>query len=391
MGGMVDLSSGTQSLAQISREYLQKSLYFLRRIHKRIENRFNDWQFSLIWKAYVSPRQWVRHWLLPVAQTIQRVGKLYFKRGDNSVIILTGEAAVTKEPLQIAYLGRKKSLNYFAFSLFGNEPFERKEIGKIPLRTLKKTAQKLARQADMVIIERNDLLKWKPTWGDWIETPSTVRHLFKIEPGEPWASIEDRFREQKRYIHKAQKENFTLATSHKKEDLLFFYDQMLVPLAKNKYDDRAQIAGVKYYLELFSKGFITFVVAPDGQRVAGSLNIVDGDIYLGMVLGVLNGNDAWVQKGVTSLLYLSDLQYCHQHGLRRIDVGPSLPFANAGLFRYKSMWGYRPAPDPWNYLNWLIWLPKQSPATTSWLGRHQFLTEFCRFSSTEVANISRAV
>ena len=279
-------------------------------------------------------------------------------------------------------------MNYFTFSLFGNNPVERQEIAKTSSKKSRRIAEKLARSTDMVVFERNCLVNWKPGWGDWVEVPYQLRHIFKLTPEDDWQSLEDRFREQKRYIRKAQKENFSITISREKDDFDFFYDNMLVPLAERKYEDRARIAQHEYLAKLFPKGFITFVSTQDGQRIAGAFNIVDGDLYSGMVMGVLNGNEAWIQKGVVALLYQSDIQYCYKNGLKRIDIGESVPFANNGLFRYKAMWGYRPQLDPWNYLNWLIWVPNRSQVALHWIERHQFLPQFSKFSSNYIGHLA---
>lgn len=373
---------------QISLGLIRKGQYLFRRIRNFSKRRFNLWQFNAIWNAYVSPKKWVRRWILPAIQTIQRFGKLIFNENKLSVVILNGNAVPSQCSIKVVYIGRKRSLNYFVFSLFGDNPVDRREFEKISSRTSRKIGEGLASTADLVIFERNCLVKWKPNWGEWIETPFQVRHVFEIDAQDTWQSIENQFTEQKRYIRKAQKEEFSISISQDKKDFDYFYDRMLIPLAKKRYKDRARIAQRLYLQALLPKGFITFVSTPDGQRIAGAFNIIDGDIYLGMVMGVLDGNEDWIQRGAIALLYHSDIQYCHKKGLHRIDVGESVPFANNGLFRYKAMWGYRPQLDPWNYINWLIWVPNNSPEGLRWVVRHQCLPQFSKFSSTYIQQIS---
>lgn len=331
------------------------------------------WLDRLLLAAASSPRSWIRRAAVQPLSEIRRLPKLLSDGFTVEVVLLRGIAAIGQSQLAVAYIGSGSSLDYLQHILFADRESQRERIERCRVWDLRKTVLAIEDRCDMAIIERNSLLKWKPTSGRWVAGPPWVRMVYDFTPGETWEQMRKRFRGQKQNMRRIARSGYTYRICHSSSDFDYFYRRMYLPYVTDRHHGYAIISDERYLETLFRDGRLLFVLRGGTKPVAASLSLVYGDACYGIVTGVLDGDRKWVKDGALSALYYFEMMWCHDNGMRRMDVGRCRPFINDGLFGHKTLWGFRPILDPWSEREWTFWVPNHYQPAHDWLSVHSYI------------------
>jgi len=321
----------------------------------------------------------VRKLIIGSLHGLRRKG-LWIRRGlKYRVFQLEGLSAKDNTPLCVTYLNEGASMDYLNTLLFREGTLRRQRLGSCSYREIQSTAEELAGNTDMIVVEGDQ--GWKPGSGEWLHTPIWVRMMFNFHPNENWASLLLRLRRQEKNIRKVTRAGFSYRISHAEQDFDYFYNHMHVPMVRSRHPGYGILDNQDTLSWYFKHGFLLFALDSHGCPVAGDLCMVRGDTFWSLSTGVLDGDFKWIDQGAQSALYYYTFQWCIDHGIRALDAGEVRPFLNDGIYQHKQRWGFEPTTDPWQPRSWLFWVPNGSPAAFRWLNEHPFLPDFTTRSS----------
>ena len=84
------------------------------------------------------------------------------------------------------------------------------------------------------------------------------------------------------------------------------------------------------------------ILIKDGHDpVCGGVFSLEGDMCVGQVMGVLDGDYNLVKRGVNVAVYWFVLHWAHDQGAQRFDFGTSRAQTSNGVFNFKRQWGTR--------------------------------------------------
>lgn len=340
---------------------------------------------------YCTPSPSVRRLLTRPVFEFRRLLVLLRRGLSYKLFVFKGIAADMNVPFSVAYFADGENMDYLISLLFADGQVERVQRGSCSLWALAKTATMLAQEVDLVVVERNSLLKWKPSFGSWVVGPTWIKSVLDFKPGETWEQVQTRFKKQSRYIRRFKEAGYTSVVTNRDEDFDFFYDRMHVPLIETRHKGYGSVGSKKGLYPFFKRGHIRFALNSENQPVAGWLNWVQGDVMVAYVNGVLDADRKWMEDRALSVLYYYLLQWCHENGMRRCDAGGARPFAHDGVYVHKLRWGFHPVQELWQIHQWLFWAPYDSPAALKWLETHPFIPEFAQVGSTSLESVYQKI
>jgi predicted N-acyltransferase len=292
------------------------------------------------------------------------------------IVLFSGHAADSQTPFTVAYIGEGDSLAFFQHSLFTSDRTECNRQGNCFTWRAPARALALADDVDIVLLERNNLLSWTPTSGEWRTAPPWLRMVRDFGPDESRQQLKQSMRHQRRNIRYVRRGGYRYRFSDDDADFDFYYHHMYLPFTKVRHEDRAIVSDEAYLRSAFRRGTLMMALTRGERPVAAQICMVRDNVLYLVGLGVLDGDLFWMQDGAVSALYFYTIQWAHEQGLRHADWGRCRPFVTDGRFRHKKRWGLRPAPDPWVHSEWLFWIPSGSAAARAWLQAHPFVPSF---------------
>jgi hypothetical protein len=173
--------------------------------------------------------------------------------------------------------------------------------------------------------------------------------------------IKQHFHGKKRQISNSiiSKFKFTYRISKDLKDFELFYNNMFLPLIKNRYGDNAIIESYEEMKRYFLKGFLLLVLSGN-QAVAGVLCLVKDNALIMRRTGALDADDMYIKNGAQNALYLFAIFQAKELGLELVDTMLSVSIMNNGVYRTKREWGAAVYPDieseTWVY----FFIPKNS-------------------------------
>lgn len=300
---------------------------------------------------------------------------LYLEGLEGAAQCWEGTEIDTGQPMRVAYLGDERAMRfnsplYLQHILFRPEPVSVTPLDNFPMIHVRREAERLAGEYDMLIVESNGRLLWQPPSGKWASTPNWIRMEFVLEAGESWEHIQQRFRAHKNNVKRVHQNGFQYHISHKEEDFDLFYDHMYVPLISARYGEYGSIDRKESMREQFHKGFLFVIDDAEGRPVAAQLCYLYRKTLYSISSGILEGDPELHSKGALSAIYFYSIKWCFENGMERFEMGSCRPFETDGLFQYKQRWGMTPTPDLWGAREWLLWVPNNAPAAAAWLEAH---------------------
>ena len=359
----------------------RRSEKLLNRLRNKLNERFNRISYELLWSLYGHPQSWRFRRLLPVAHQVQLIGKLFLKPPTVHKKLVEGLAAENGTRLRMAYLGPETSYEWLIYRFFGENEVSRKDLGTCGLTALKRETARLADQADIIVVERNSILHWRPRSGTWVIMPEEVHMVMDFTPGQTWEQIEKQFKRTMEYnLRKVRKAGFQLEFAQLPQELEPFYENMYYPYTLQRHKDHAQLASFEYIQGFLDHAELKMVRLPEGQVVGGYLCQHRGKVMHWLYNGVLDGDQKWMEQGAFSALYYLGVRKDFERGIDRVDIGGVVPFEDDSLYQHKKRWGFRPEPNPWSYTDWLLWAPDETSSAAEWIKNHPPLTGMSRHS-----------
>jgi hypothetical protein len=243
--------------------------------------------------------------------------------------------------LRIVGIGRHKRFEPLLSRLFSDV----RELEGTASRRLWSPAALDDIEADLVMAEVHRLVASPFRNAGWLLMPDSVRwagEMAELPPPVPSHSLREDFRKLRRYEYTVEQ---TTDWPRWEE----FYDTMLLPQAVSRFGSRAWLPTRHFLSELAQRG-VLHMLRRDGQWVAGILSVRHGDTLWLPLSGVLNGDPALLQQGVSVAVFANVFAWARAQGIARIDAGRTSPFMNDGIPRSKTKWGLRPVLDPLSHL-----------------------------------------
>lgn len=281
--------------------------------------------------AYSSPRAslWVAaHRALSIPLQLQGAVRQFVARREG-------------EKLRIVGIGRRKRFEPLLRRLFE----EVEQLEGTTTVSVRNPAALQGFEADLVVAEVH---RWvAPSFRDagWLLMPDSVRwggDTATLPPPVPSHSLREDMRKLRRY-------RYTLEQTTDWRRWEEFYDTMLVPQALTRFGDAAWLPTRRFLRELAARG-VLHLVRREGEWVAGICSVRHGDTLWLPVSGVLNGDPALLQQGVSVAVFTQTFAWARSQGVTRIDAGRTTPFVKDGIPRSKTKWGMRPELDPLSHL-----------------------------------------
>jgi hypothetical protein len=291
----------------------------------------------------------------------------------------TGLEKNSGDPLRVAYVGDAKAYQmqtpeYLQQKLFCPEGFSVEEVAQVAPRKEREVAESLAGQADMVIVEGNDSLRWRPKTGEWRASPTSIHMVLKLNRFQDWTEIEKAMQLQKRKIKTAHRNGLSLEVSKSDTDFDLFYNRMYVPMMQERHPGYGVIHTRDSAYGQFRNGLLMLVRNENGEAIGGGLfNTTKRSAFL-LHTGLLDGDTCWYEHGASSALYYHSIQWFYNNKFWLYNAGGCRAFASDGLYEFKRRWGMQPTKDLWNPRRWLFWVPSGSSAAMQWLHSLEILS-----------------
>ena len=239
--------------------------------------------------------------------------------------------------MRITCVGLRRRFMDLLEGLFG----EVEHIGAgLPRRAWR--PDRLSRTAgDVVLVEVHRRFVSDFRRSGWLIVPESVRwrgELGELPLGHPSKSLRSD-------MAKLRKHGYVMEEADSDADWREFFDRMLLPHARRRFEDRAQLPTRFTLRQLQGRGQLLFVRRGD-HRVAGGCVMPASRCALFERLGVRDGDAGLLRDGALSALYLLTFEWSRARGFQSFDAGTTLPFPDDGLARFKAKFGLTPAPDP---------------------------------------------
>ncbi len=216
-------------------------------------------------------------------------------------------------------------------------------------------AAALAPDADVLIAHTTPV--WAPLFrrAGFAIVPGMVRFggdpaaILAALEGEPPSALRGDFRRLRRAAYRV--EHWT----HTPERSRLFYDRYLVPHARLRFRQRAELPSFPLVDRLFAAGIAVALLRPGCPEpdVIG-LVLERPGILSCVFLGTRDADPTLLRAGATAGVYLAQTRLAQARGARLVDFGRCVPWAGNGLFEYKWKWGLRPIPDRYQTLEYAV-------------------------------------
>lgn len=291
-----------------------------------------------------------------------------------------GREKESGELLRAAYVGNAQayqahSPEYLKRILFGGEDVECAAMRDVAVVSSKQTGKALAGEADLVIIEESDALRWQPEYGSWRIFPTSVHLILKYFKYKTWDDIEKGMYLQKRKIRTALRNGLSFEISRSEDDFDWFYDRMYAPMMEKRHAGYGIIHPKEHVRHQFQHGLLGMVREPGGMPVGGGLFTLRKKTATLLHTGLLDGDMRWYEFGASSAMYYHSIRWFYDQQFHYYNAGGARPFKSDGLYEFKRRWGLKPVKDVWNLRHWLFWVPNGNKTALQWLNSHENVLE----------------
>ncbi len=265
--------------------------------------------------ATVGLQDTLGHWTLPISRVQAKLGE-------------GGEEA------SIVYLGERHQYLSWTHKFFG-QAIEAEDLGTISMFNALQGAGPLA-SANMVLCPLNPLTKPLFTRRGWRVVPLFVDCAIDLRK-----SIADltQVKGAQEDLRVARRMGYTFEHLTNPEALREFYDAMVLPMLKNRHEERAFMSRFETLERLYKTGFLVSVSA-DGEWIASILATTEGNDTLRLAnMGWRDGDKKWPKNGIVGAMLEHSYTWAQNNGYRWINLGASNPFANDGPLNFKLKWG----------------------------------------------------
>ena len=240
---------------------------------------------------------------------------------------------------RVIFVGEEYRAKILQRSFVNHVESEPQPLGRVSTLQLPEMARQwFLEDAMMVVSEISPLYPRKFRLPYVVKSPILVRQeLVLPEKLEDFLN-QPHLRRIRRQLNRAQRAGFTYRFSRERQDFDFYYYHMYLPYIQRRFGEAAFLGTAEDQWEECSRGGL-ILVNQDGKTVAGMLVALRGETCAYLDAGVLNADEELLEQGVFSFNLWSLIQWGHQHGARRVDLGGSIPWCSDGVFQYKNNWG----------------------------------------------------
>jgi hypothetical protein len=152
-----------------------------------------------------------------------------------------------------------------------------------------------------------------------------------------------------------------------------FIARFYIPYITKRHGEEAVISDLKSAWNSSHSVFL-LAIKEDGLIVAASFNEKSGEYFKLLNLGLLDGNEEYLQHGAIGALYYYGILEGKKRGCRYFNAGGSKPFINDGLTKYKIGWGAEFVSE-YSHSGEYVWfgVNKHSPAAQEFLSNNPFV------------------
>lgn len=233
--------------------------------------------------------------------------------------------------------GNEIDKNYYR-SLIFTDNYDENYLGKVWVWSLIYYFWRFRKSHDLIIVKTKmqicNLFRSKkrfviPSWisceidlGSDLKSQSISKHTFKNN------------------VRKIKKSNFGYTITKDPLDFNFFYHNMYLPYLSNRHGN----LGLEFSLEGMKKSFESgeLLMIKDGEEVIAGV-LIDYIIMNGIprttLLGVLDGDFHYVEKGALIAISYYTIEYLRKRNYKKLGLGGARPFINDGLLNQKLSWG----------------------------------------------------
>jgi hypothetical protein len=258
--------------------------------------------------------------------------------------VFRGKERQSGEAVRVFYAGNRENLGFILQRLF-SEYAQEGRAKKVPAVAVRRLAKEHAAEADLLFLDLELLYCRIMSGAGFIRIPQWVRQRYRVP--DSWQAVLGSFRKNTRAtdLRKVRKYGFTYALTRAESDFQSFYHRMHKPYLESRYEDLVIIEPEWKFMRQCRKGELMQIVR--GGQVLGGVLLHRSDKRLAYVwVGVREGLEAELMKGVFSAMYYFTLLHGYEGGFDEVDFLGTRPLVNDGLFRYKRKWGTYVADSP---------------------------------------------
>jgi hypothetical protein len=257
------------------------------------------------------------------------------KGKDFYAIRFSGGLHGTGEQIQLLFLG----LNDFLITAFFNGSPQREVLGAFhPLLAAKAIKEFSDNDTDIVVAPH---FPWSMRGKGELIVPEALEAKVQLPDtmGNYLASLKS---ERRRKIKRALQDGYQFETGTSKEDYVFFYEKMHVPLVTQRHGDRAYIIPFAQLYATAHRSFLVFV-KQKRKRIAGfhvCFPRISPYLYankMGILPEVLM--DKRGMQNINIAIYLREHEMAIEHKYPGINLGATPPVLGDGILLFKSGWG----------------------------------------------------
>lgn len=258
--------------------------------------------------------------------------------------------------------GEHPATAFVCRAVVGSEP-AREMLRRVSPWRLPAVLQSLAGDVDLVIARAPRVLAERLYPETWLRLPEAVNARLRVP--EPGAAVHWP-RKASYNVCRVRKGGFDWQVSTRAADFDHFFDTMLVPYATARHGDNVLVPSRRAMHRRFRRGGILWI-EQGGERTAGVLAEIDGDMLRLWALGTRGGSEEPARAGALSAAYIFALDYARSLGLRWCDLGGGPPSPTDGSMRHKLSWGAEVCTRPESRHDLLLHWPAGVGAGTEFL------------------------
>lgn len=263
--------------------------------------------------------------------------RLAFRLVDISKLdlwILNGKEINSQQELSIVYAGTEVNRNYLIKIAYGNS-FNGKYLGRVWLWKIFDVVREKSPNCSLMVIAVDKLLWRLFTKWTYFDVPFWVSSLADISAD---SSLLWRGKDVKNAIRKVRNNKLSFEITQDPSQFDNFYYDMHRPYIAAAYGNRAIIHPYDDVKKEFKNGEL-LLIKKENQYIAGAILIYKKMQAGGRLVGVKDGNFAYVKEGAVAAIYYFAARRFKERGYKKVDFGLSRPFLKDGALRYKRKWG----------------------------------------------------
>lgn len=262
----------------------------------------------------------------------------------------------------------QQNRNYLLRLFFGAKA-QSVELGGQPISRAYREPTKLDAHAALVLFE-TDQEQHAQFGAGWFFLPSWVSGEVSL-PLSAEARRTDAIRSTFRRIRKY---GFESEVTQDEARLKEFYHTMYRPFIQRTHGDTAFIDSYeekRAQCKQFDLVLLRTKERP-AEFIAGNLILYEPSGPRLWSIGVLDGDEKWVQAGALAALYVCCFEHLHQKGFTRVSLGSSRPFLRDGSLKFKRSHTQRLAAGSWQ--GWALKILRLDTATRAFLLNQPFIS-----------------